>query len=1622
MDKKKKFKRILSLFLVLSIVLWHLPVQYLYADEIVIDETIYTEIVEDGATEDVVQSVTTEEAVEEGTTEEVVEDGTTEVVVEEGTTEDANNMKFEEVFATAPRIAGDFTVKDPNGTVISTNVPTLQDAINLCDPVTPGQYIIELNNDISSTTKADILGGKDILIKSVDGNAYTYSITGTERHFVVDGSTLALENVNITGKGRGNGVGGGLDITNASTLNVLGNVNITGNTAEFGGGVHIHEGSKFNMTGGSISGNTAEGTASKGGAGYITTGSETNLTNVTFNDNEAGQHGGAFAIRNTGTVANINNVTVTNNYAINGNGGGFDIFDEATVTITDAVITGNTGNIGGGVLNSGATLTITGGEISNNTATIRGGGLGLGTSTVTIEGTAIKNNTSATIGGGIFLASGMTININNAAIDSNTSTTAGGGIHSADATNTINITGTTSISNNISEDNGGAIFISSGTLNISGNATIDSNEAKVSGGGIFGTESVVIDIEGATISNNTAVNYGGGITSSVETSTSINNTTITGNNAQHGGGLAVVNGRNIAVTMTITNSDISNNTATGLGGGFFASGLETAVSISDTTISNNQTTSNGGGGIIYNNATSNITSTTITENSANNGGGLYLLGPLGTAANITNSEVSNNISTLNGGGLYLSNDTSLVAEAVNIIGNSAGKSGGGVASYENTTTTINNSTIKGNIAEVAGGGIYGYATNGAASTATINLTGTNIESNVATTSAGGGIYGYGPKININDNTTITLNDATGSGAGIFMSGAGVFTIKNASITDNTSDNLGGGIGLYAESTATVTGTTITGNSARIGGGIGLQNSATPGVEITIGDSNISNNTVTENGGGIYADNGTIATLTNTTVTGNSSTNDGGGIWVFDYSQTNPVDAATTYQNLTITGGDISGNTSRLTFAPPENSGDYANFNGLLLDNDNIVYNLPEWIAYNKNDLGIDSEQIAYSAPFGTDHEIFDQVGLFTEDVTEFIGWNTMADGSGDFYFPGDTFTMPSENVTLYAIKGYVITYHPNNGVATDMPVTSYFIIDKDYVIENNSFVNGNYTFKGWSSEMTGDIINLYNEADIATFTENTNLYARWITKVTYIDGGEEIVVEVDAGDTHKPGDVTFPNEKGDEVEFVDEDGNVYTKDDLIDLENGDKTFTVVWKNKVTYHSNNDSGDFNEISTNVEENHTIDTNTYVNGNNTFKGWSTEATGEIINLYSEGDLLTLTGNLDLYARWAAKVVYIDGGEEIEVEVDVDNPHEVDDSVLSNPDDRDPVEFVDEDGNVYKPGDLVDIDDDIKLTVVWSKQVTYLINAGNLDDSEISNVSGSAIHIVENDVFVIDGYELTGWNTKPDGTGISYEPGIDITVLEDIVLYAMWEKVDKEDNDDDDDYNNNFNDDLEPNPVEPVEPEPAEPIEPDDSNGLLEKTAHILYLYGYEDGSVRPRNSITRAETSAIIYRLLVDKGVATTNIFKDVDADAWYSNEVNYLVELGILNGYEDGTFKPNEPITRAEFATILARLEELNLSKPHSFDDVSVNHWANDYIVSATNNGWIYGYEDGSFRPENNITRSEAVAMVNRMLNRYPDEQTLETLENPFFDLDEEYWAYGDIIEASIRHSYHREDDGEEIWD
>ena len=226
-----------------------------------------------------------------------------------------------------------------------------------------------------------------------------------------------------------------------------------------------------------------------------------------------------------------------------------------------------------------------------------------------------------------------------------------------------------------------------------------------------------------------------------------------------------------------------------------------------------------------------------------------------------------------------------------------------------------------------------------------------------------------------------------------------------------------------------------------------------------------------------------------------------------------------------------------------------------------------------------------------------------------------------------------------------------------------------------------------------------------------------------------------------------------------------------------------------------------------------------------------------------------------------------------------------------------------------------------------------------------------------------------------------------------------------------------------VPPDDDDDDQPEDPDDTgvSDLLNTKDHDQYLFGYPDGTFGPGLNMTRAEAAQMFYNLLVDQDVTAKPVFDDVPEGAWYAEPVNVMAKLGIVEGVGDDKFEPNREITRAEFTAMAMRFAQGETGGKNIFSDVDEDDWFYDVVVDSIKYGWIEGYPDGTFRPQNLITREEVTTIVNRMLGRLPDEDYIDAHEDDlglFPDVTKN-WAYYDVVEATNDHQYKKTSSGED---
>lgn len=275
-----------------------------------------------------------------------------------------------------------------------------------------------------------------------------------------------------------------------------------------------------------------------------------------------------------------------------------------------------------------------------------------------------------------------------------------------------------------------------------------------------------------------------------------------------------------------------------------------------------------------------------------------------------------------------------------------------------------------------------------------------------------------------------------------------------------------------------------------------------------------------------------------------------------------------------------------------------------------------------------------------------------------------------------------------------------------------------------------------------------------------------------------------------------------------------------------------------------------------------------------------------------------------------------------------------------------------------------------------------------------------------FTRAGYDFLGWATAADGN-VAYHDQQSLSITQNTTLYAVWKQQPNQGGSGGGHHNSGGTQEK------PDETPPT----------TLNDTDHYAYIVGYEDGTIRPNGHITRAEAATVFFRLLTDKArdanLNDRSPYPDVSAGAWYNKAVATLSRMGILSGYEDGSFRPNATVTRAEFAAMAARFDTEAKPVDTPFTDLT-GCWAADEIAKAYGKGWVNGYGDNTFRPNGPITRAEAVTLINRVLRRLPEtDKDLLPDERTWPDNPETFWGYLALQEASNSHLYDRKSDGYE---
>ena len=675
------------------------------------------------------------------------------------------------------------------------------------------------------------------------------------------------------------------------------------------------------------------------------------------------------------------------------------------------------------------------------------------------------------------------------------------------------------------------------------------------------------------------------------------------------------------------------------------------------------------------------------------------------------------------------------------------------------------------------------------------------------------------------------------------------------------------------------------------------------------------------------------------------------------------------------------------------------------------------------------------------------------DGYRFKEWNTEADGSGKKADAFSTQEITDANLVFYAIweplpQPTYSVYYVANGGNGDMWDALVYHSGDTVTVKENAFVHPDgFEFDGFLEYETKE---LYRPGNTFEINRDTYLIAQWKApestfSVTYLAGGGEGSMTDDAA--YKSGESAliqknnFTNVGYEFAGFVDLDNNHYEGDGTESITmTKDVVLVAQWtpvKYTVTYHGNGaaeqdvvDGGYLYNTPVTIRDG----AFTFTKENSTFLYWSLTPDGA--KAYDAYNVINVTKNIELYAIWntvtpgptysvtykgngAAEQDFTDGGYAAGTTAIVENG-----SVFTRSSYTFQYWSLSANGaKAYDAYDRVTMDHDITLYAIWSKDSSG--GGGSGGGGGGSTSSSGTVNIIKTDsvdkhTFLSGAkFQIYTVGDKFIGTYTTNEDGqITVSDLANGRYYAV--EVTSPKGYTLDSSKHEFT--VSGGKTTVLTLTNVRTGVPDMLNG----DDHFAYIIGRSDGLVHPDAPITRAEVTTIFFRLLDptvrNTNLSYTNTFSDVNADLWCNTAISTMAKLGIVHGRTASTFDPNAFITRAEFAAIAARFDESSVSQLANFSDIS-GHWAVQEISKAAANGWVNGYSDGTFKPNQNITRAEAMALINRVLNRVP-----ETVDNLLPDMitwqdnmNTSAWCYLDVQEATNSHDYNRKSNGCETW-
>ena len=674
----------------------------------------------------------------------------------------------------------------------------------------------------------------------------------------------------------------------------------------------------------------------------------------------------------------------------------------------------------------------------------------------------------------------------------------------------------------------------------------------------------------------------------------------------------------------------------------------------------------------------------------------------------------------------------------------------------------------------------------------------------------------------------------------------------------------------------------------------------------------------------------------------------------------------------------------------------------------------------------------YKLPFpGISQSIVESIKLSAQEGYADPAWNTK-----DFVA-----TTTNKVFTAKATKTYDIIFDANRGTGTKEKET----VKKDstYALPPADTFTApeNMQFSGW--QVGDDSTNLKQPGAKITITGDTTVKAIWKAieyKVKFqTEAGASGTMEdktVNKGSKYELPKPTFTPEKGKEFAGwkVGDGTELKQAGEKIDI-SGDVTLTAVWKDleyKVTFNGNTGTGSMESATVKKGEKYKLPENGFGTppDKQGFKTWEVDgkevAPGTEINIEKDTEVKAIWKDIEYKVSFDGN----DGtGSMDTATVKKGEKYKLPENSFGTPQGKQGFKTWEIDGKEVAPGTEITVEKDTVVKAIW-KGIEYKVSfdgntgTGSMDTATVKK--GEKYKLPENTFGApSDKQEFKTWEI--DGKEVA--PGTEITVEKDTVVKAVWKdkattpgeepgtKPEPNPNvpGEDDFYIPEFRIHKEVVPTYPVYAvvPKTEKVEKAEEVPVSLET-HKAYIAGYEDNTLRAEGNITRAEAAAMVTRLAgLDLSDTSMPAFKDMQKNAWYFRYINAAVKAKMLDA-DNGMMRPNDKITRAEFAKMLAAIDKEN-SSVSKFDDIKGHRYEKE-INKIYGNNRIEGYEDGSFRPDAYLTRAESAAFLNRMFNRIADKEAYAGLEDKlakFKDFDASKWYYDEMVEATNSHELTR---------